>query len=106
MRRGENLVIRKLDRLGRNLKHLIGLVEMLEIMVAGLITMREKIVTTIANGKLIFPIFHSLAEFERGVIREWNNIGLTSANARRATRTAEKKSFVFRKSKFDRIKHV
>jgi len=78
-------------------KHLIGLVEKLKKNGLGLISLLKKIVTTNANGKLIFPIFHSLAEFERGVIREWNNIGLTSANARRATRTAEKKSFVFRK---------
>lgn len=82
LRRGDNLVIWKLDRLGRNLKHLIELVAELDKMGVGLISLQEKIDTTTANGKLIFHIFCSLAEFEREVIRERTNAGLAAARSR------------------------
>lgn len=82
IRRGDNLIIWKLDRLGRNLKHLIELVGELEQKGVGLISLQEKIDTTTANGKLIFHIFCSLAEFEREIIRERTNAGLASARAR------------------------
>jgi DNA invertase Pin-like site-specific DNA recombinase len=82
LQRGNTLVIWKLDRLGRNLKHLIELVEQLEQMGVGLISLQENIDTTTANGKLIFHIFCSLAEFEREMIRERTNAGLAAARAR------------------------
>ncbi len=82
LRRGDNLVIWKLDRLGRNLKHLIELVGELDKKGVGLISLQEKIDTTTANGKLVFHIFCSLAEFEREIIRERTNAGLAAARAR------------------------
>lgn len=82
LRRGDNLVIWKLDRLGRNLKHLIELVAELKKKGVGLISLQEKIDTTTANGKLVFHIFCSLAEFEREIIRERTNAGLAAARAR------------------------
>lgn len=82
LRRGDNLVIWKLDRLGRNLKHLIELVGELGKRGVGLISLKETIDTTTANGKLVFHIFCSLAEFEREIIRERTMAGLTAARAR------------------------
>src|SRR5919202_5242696 len=78
----DTLVVWRLDRLGRSLKHLIGLVEDLNAKGIGFASLTESIDTTTSNGKLIFHIFCSLAEFERNVIRERTMAGLASARAR------------------------
>lgn len=81
--RGEDtLVIWKLDRLGRNLVHLIQLTDNLIEKNVGLISLNDPIDTTSAQGRLIFGIFASLAEFERELIRERTQAGLKSARAR------------------------
>lgn len=82
MRDGDTLVVWKLDRLARSTKQLIDTVESLEARGVGFQSLTEKIDTTSAGGRLIFHIFASLAEFERGLIRERTMAGLASARAR------------------------
>jgi DNA invertase Pin-like site-specific DNA recombinase len=82
LRQGDTLVIWKLDRLGRNLAHLIELTTKLMKKKVGLISLNDPIDTTTAQGRLIFGIFASLAEFERELIRERTQAGLKSARAR------------------------
>ncbi len=79
LREGDTLVIWKLDRLGRNLAHLIHLTTKLIEKKVGLISLNDPIDTTTAQGRLIFGIFASLAEFERELIRERTQAGLKSA---------------------------
>ncbi|HSA32503.1 MAG TPA: recombinase family protein [bacterium] len=82
MRKGDVLVVWKLDRLGRSLKHLIETMSLLEERKVGFKSLQESIDTTTAGGKLIFHIFSSLAEFERALISERTRAGLDSARAR------------------------
>ncbi len=82
LREGDTLVIWKLDRLGRNLAHLIHLTNTLMEKKVGLISLNDPIDTTNAQGRLVFGIFASLAEFERELIRERTQAGLKSARAR------------------------
>ena len=82
LREGDTLVIWKLDRLGRNLAHLIHLTTKLIEKKVGLISLNDPIDTTTSQGRLIFGIFASLAEFERELIRERTQAGLKSARAR------------------------
>ena len=82
LRPGDVLVIWKLDRLGRSLKHLVTLTsELLERQI-GLVSLNDPIDTTTAQGRLVFNIFASLAEFERDLIRERTQAGLQAARAR------------------------
>lgn len=82
IRPGDTLVVWRLDRLGRSLKHLIETVTALEDKGIGFKSLTESIDTTTSGGKLIFHIFGALAEFERNLIRERTNAGLTAARAR------------------------
>ena len=85
MRKGDTLVVWKLDRLGRDLKHLIHVTDDLRKRDIGfkvLTGQGANIDTTTANGKLIFGIFASLAEFERELISERTMAGLQAARAR------------------------
>ena len=82
---GNTLVVWKLDRLGRDLKHLVGLVDELNHRQVGLKVLAgtgAQIDTTTANGRLVFGIFAALAEFEAELIRERTKAGLTAARAR------------------------
>ena len=82
---GNTLVVWKLDRLGRDLKHLIGVVDLLQQRQVGfkvLASVGAQVDTTTANGRLIFGIFAALAEFEAALIRERTQAGLTAARAR------------------------
>ena len=82
VREGDVVVVWKLDRLGRSLGHLVVLVgELLERGV-GLRSLRDPVDTTSAQGRLVFNIFASLAEFERDLIRERTRAGLEAARAR------------------------
>ena len=81
-RQGDCLVVWRLDRLGRSLKHLIEVVEGLEAQGVGFISLQEGFDTTTSGGKLIFQIFGALAEFERNLIRERTKAGLEAARAR------------------------
>lgn len=82
LRVGDTLVVWRLDRLGRSLKHLIETVEKLEAMGVGFQSVTESIDTTTSGGKLVFHIFAALAEFERTLIRERTKAGLLAARAR------------------------
>lgn len=82
LRRGDVMVIWKLDRLGRSLKHLIDLVSSFGARGISLVSLKENIDTTSATGKLIFNIFASLAEFEHDIIRERTMADLASARDR------------------------
>jgi DNA invertase Pin-like site-specific DNA recombinase len=72
----------RLDRLGRSLKDLIERLTELHQKNIGFKSVTESIDTTTSGGKLIFHIFGALAEFERDIIRERTNAGLTAARAR------------------------
>lgn len=85
LRSGDTLVIWKLDRLGRDLRHLVNTVGDLTKRGVGLKVLAGEgasIDTTTANGRLIFAIFAGLAEFERELIVERTKAGLASARAR------------------------
>ena len=79
------IVVWRLDRLGRNLRHLVNLVQDLndrDIGIRVLAGQGASIDTTTASGPLVFAIFAALAEFEREMIRERTLAGLASARAR------------------------
>ncbi len=82
MRKGDVLVVWKLDRLGRSLKNLIDVVTELDTLGIGFRSITESIDTTTSGGKLIFHIFGALAEFERSLIQERTKAGLAAARAR------------------------
>jgi DNA invertase Pin-like site-specific DNA recombinase len=82
VRKGDTLVVWRLDRLGRSLPHLITTMTDLEERGIGFKSLTENIDTTTSGGKLIFHIFGALAEFERNLIRERTTAGLTAARAR------------------------
>ena len=82
LRAGDTLYIWRLDRLGRNLKDLINIVNQLQAMGCELVSLKESIDTSTTSGKLTFHLFASLAEFERELIRERTQAGLSSARAR------------------------
>src|ERR687898_1604470 len=82
IREGDTLVVWRLDRLGRSLKDLIERITELHSRNIGFKSLTENIDTTTSGGKLIFHIFGALAEFERDIIRERTNAGLTAARAR------------------------
>lgn len=85
LREGDTLMVWKLDRLGRDLRHLINTVHDLTVRRVGLKVLAghgAAIDTTTAAGKLVFGIFAALAEFERELISERTVAGLASARAR------------------------
>lgn len=85
LREGDTLVVWKLDRLGRDLRHLINTVHDLTARGVGLKVLTghgAAVDTTTAAGKLVFGIFAALAEFERELIGERTRAGLASARAR------------------------
>lgn len=85
LREGDTLVVWKLDRLGRNLKHLVSTVQDLSERGVGFKVLSGQganIDTGTASGRLVFGIFAALAEFERELIRERTIAGLDAARAR------------------------
>jgi DNA invertase Pin-like site-specific DNA recombinase len=85
LREGDVLVVWKLDRLGRDLRHLVNTVHDLTSRGIGfkvLTGQGASIDTTTANGKLVFGVFAALAEFERELIVERTRAGLAAARAR------------------------
>lgn len=88
LRDGDTLVVWKLDRLGRDLRHLVNIVHDLTQRGIGLKVLTGQgaaIDTTTASGKLVFGIFAALAEFERELISERTAAGLAAARARGRT---------------------
>jgi DNA invertase Pin-like site-specific DNA recombinase len=83
VRKDDTLVVWRLDRLGRSLKHLIfETIQQLDNRHIGFKSLTENIDTTTSGGKLIFHIFGALAEFEREIIQERTQAGLLAARAR------------------------
>jgi DNA invertase Pin-like site-specific DNA recombinase len=79
---GDTLVVWRLDRLGRSLRHLVETVTELQHRGVGFKSLSESIDTTTPGGKLVFHLFAALAEFERDLIRERTRAGLEAARAR------------------------
>ena len=82
LRPGDALVVWKLDRLGRSLRHLVDTVTGRAERSVGFQSLQEAIDTTTPGGKLVFHVFAALAEFERDLIRERTSAGLAAARAR------------------------
>src|SRR5829696_4979183 len=82
LRPGDTLVVWKLDRLGRSLRHLVDTVTGLAERGIGFRSLQGAIDTTTPGGKLVFHVFAALAEFERDLIRERTAAGLAAARAR------------------------
>jgi DNA invertase Pin-like site-specific DNA recombinase len=84
LRPGDALVVWKLDRLGRSLRHLVDTVTGLAGREIGFRSLQEQVDTTTPGGKLVFHVFAALAEFERDLVRERTSAGLAAARARAA----------------------
>ena len=82
VRPGDTLVVWRLDRLGRSLRHLIDTISLLQERGIGFKSLQEQIDTTTSGGKLVFHVFGALAEFERDLIQERTQAGLQAARAR------------------------
>ena len=82
LREGDTLVVWKLDRLGRSLKHLISIITQLSEEAKEFKSLQESLDTATPTGKLIFHVLGALAEFERSLIRERTVAGLAAARAR------------------------
>lgn len=82
VRKGDALVVWRLDRLGRSLPHLIETISALEARGVGFRSLTESIDTTTSGGRLIFHVFGALGQFERDLIRERTKAGLSAAAAR------------------------
>ena len=82
LREGDTFVVWRLDRLGRSLRELIDLVNLIHTKGAGFRSLTEHMDTTTPGGKLVFHFFAALAEFERDIIQERTRAGLAAARAR------------------------
>ena len=82
LKKGDTLVVWKLDRMGRSLHHLVKIVHELLQKDVSIISLNDPIDTNSIQGKLMFNIFASLAEFEKDLIRERTQAGLRAARAR------------------------
>ena len=85
LRKRDIIVVWKLDRLGRSLKHLIDLATDLLEKKVGLKSLNDPIDTSTVQGRLTFNLFASLAEFERELLKERTNTGLNAARVRGRT---------------------
>ena len=85
LRPGDTVVVWRLDRLGRSLRHLIDVFSDLEPKGVAIRSLTESLDTSTPGGRLIFHVFGALAEFERDLIRERTNAGLVAARARGRT---------------------
>jgi DNA invertase Pin-like site-specific DNA recombinase len=88
---GVVLVVWRLDRLGRSLPHLVEVLRLIESKGAGFVSLTEAIDTTSAGGRLVFHMMAALAEFERSLIVERTQAGLSAAKARGAKLGRRKK---------------
>lgn len=82
LRKGDTLVVWRLDRLGRSMPHLVETIGGIERLGASFESLTEKIETSSATGRLVFHLFASLAEFERNLISERTKEGLKAARRR------------------------
>ncbi|WP_428409091.1 recombinase family protein [Hyphococcus sp.] len=89
---GDELVVWKLDRLGRSMRHLIELTEWLEQEGIGFRSLVDAIDTSTSGGRLYFHLMGAFAEFERNLISERTKAGMAAARARGARIGRPKKS--------------
>ena len=82
LRKGDTLVVWRLDRLGRSLRDLLDIVSGLEKQGVTFISLKERFDTSTAAGRFIFHVFASLTQFDRELIRERTKAGLAAARAR------------------------
>jgi len=82
IRKGDTLVVWRLDRLGRSLRHLIDTINQINDQGSYFRSLQESIDTSTSGGKLIFHIFGALAEFERDIIRDRTKAGIEAARRR------------------------
>ena len=83
LRRGDTLVVWRLDRLGRSMLHLVTMIEDLKQRGIGFRSISDGMIdTTSASGELVLNIFSALAQFERRLIQERTRAGLSAARAR------------------------
>jgi len=84
-RAGDQLVVTKLDRLGRSLEHLIELSRQLQVREVDLVVLDQGIDTSTAVGRMFFQILGAIAEFEHALMSERTMDGLAAARARGRT---------------------
>ena len=82
LRKGDILVIWKLDRLGRSLSHLLSIIEDLKQKGVDFASVQDGFDTSTASGKMVFSVIGAMAEYERSLIQERTMAGLASARAR------------------------
>lgn len=82
LRKGDTLVVWRLDRLGRSLSHLIALMDSFKEKGITFVSVTESIDTSTPTGELVFHLFASIAQFERAIISERTKAGLNAARAR------------------------
>lgn len=82
LRKGDILVVWRLDRLGRSLQDLVEIVHGLEDRDVAFQSLTENIDTSSAGGRLVFHLFGALAEFEHNLIADRTRVGLAAARAR------------------------
>ncbi|WP_150468919.1 MULTISPECIES: recombinase family protein [Cysteiniphilum] len=85
LRKGDQIITYRLDRLGRSIQHLIELMTVFDKKGVALVSLSESINTTTATGKLVFNLFAAIADFERNLIIERTQIGLKAAKVRGRT---------------------
>ena len=81
LRAGDQIVVWKLDRLGRSLRHLVNTINVFHERGVQFVSLNDNIDTTTSQGRLMFNLFASFAEFERELISERTKAGLANARA-------------------------
>lgn len=82
LRPKDQVVVWRLDRLARSLKHLLEIIDVIQDCGAEFVSITEKLDTSSPGGRLIFHVFASIAEFERELMIERTRAGLAAARAR------------------------
>ena len=82
LREGDELVVWRLDRIGRSTKDLLSTVDQLAARGVGFVSLTERIETSSATGKLMLTVFSAMAAFERDLLAERTKAGLVAARAR------------------------
>lgn len=82
LRKGDKVVVFKLDRISRSTKHLIELSELFAEKEVDFISIQDQIDTSTPMGRFFFRTMASIAELERDIIRDRTKAGLESARAR------------------------
>jgi DNA invertase Pin-like site-specific DNA recombinase len=103
-RKADVVIVWKLDRLGRSLKHLVNILAEWETLGIAFISLRDNLDLTTPSGKLMFHVIGAMAEFERALIQERVKAGL--AQAKREGRRGGRPKRVWRPKTERRIKQL